>query len=63
MSKILFQDRDKEIVETINHNEKIAEIKESVENFLSEISKTNRRLFTYQEIEDILLDIYNLTKK
>ncbi len=63
MSKILFGNRDEEIVEAINNNEKVAEIKQSVENFLSEISKTDGRLFTYQEIEDILLDIYNLTVK
>ena len=41
-------------------DDKLAEIKISVEKFLSEISKADRRLFSYQEIEDILLDIYNL---
>lgn len=40
---------------------KLASVKASVENFLFEISKTDKRLFSYQEIEDILLDIYNLT--
>ena len=41
---------------------KLASIKASVESLLSEITKQNRELFTYKELEDILLDIYNLTK-
>jgi len=41
---------------------KLASIKTSVENFLSDISKQERELFTHQEIENMLLDIYNLVK-
>lgn len=41
---------------------KLASIKKSVELLLSEMTKQNRELFTHQEIEDMLLDIYNLTK-
>lgn len=52
MSKLLL---DKEDV-------KVASIKASVEFLLSEMTKQNRELFTHQELEDILLDIYNLTK-
>jgi hypothetical protein len=52
MSKLLL---DKEDV-------KIASIKASVEFLLAEMTKQNRELFTHQELEDILLDIYNLTK-
>jgi len=44
-------------------DKKINEIKLSLENFLSEISSTERQLFSYQEIEDILLDIYSLTTR
>jgi hypothetical protein len=44
-------------------DDKINEIKSSVENFLSEISSTERQLFSYQEVENILLDIYSLTTK
>jgi hypothetical protein len=29
---------------------------------LAEMTKQNRELFTHQELEDILLDIYNLVK-
>ncbi len=39
---------------------RIDEVKSSVENFLAEVSKTQRELFSYQEVEDMLLDIYNL---
>ena len=41
---------------------KLASIKASVESLLSEITKQNRELFTHKELEDILLDIYNLTQ-
>jgi hypothetical protein len=41
---------------------KVASIKASVEFLLVEMTKQNRELFTHQELEDILLDIYNLTK-
>jgi len=41
-------------------DERIDEIRSSVENFLAEVSKTQRELFSYQEVEDMLLDIYNL---
>jgi len=51
MSKIIFSSKD---------DKKINEIKLSVENFLSEISSTERQLFSYQEVENILLDIYNV---
>jgi hypothetical protein len=54
MSKILFRSKN---------SEKIDEIKLSLENFLSEISSTERQLFSYQEVENILLDIYSLTTK
>jgi hypothetical protein len=52
MSKLLL---DKEDV-------KVASIKASVEFLLAEMTKQNRELFTHQELEDILLDIYNLVK-
>ena len=39
---------------------RIDEVKSSVEIFLAEVSKTQRELFSYQEVEDMLLDIYNL---
>ena len=39
---------------------KLASIKASVELLLAEITKQNRELFSYQEVEDMLLDIYNL---
>jgi hypothetical protein len=41
---------------------KVASIKASVEFLLAEMTKQNRELFTHQELEDILLDIYNLVK-
>lgn len=53
MSKILFRTKK---------DEKIDEIKLSVENFLSEISISERQLFSYEEVENMLLDIYNLTR-
>jgi len=54
MSKILFRSKN---------DDKINEIKLSLENFLSEISKAERQLFSYEEVENILLDIYSLTTK
>jgi len=42
------------------NDDKINEIKLSLESFLTEISSTERQLFSYEEIENILLDIYNL---
>lgn len=44
-------------------DERINEIRSSVENFLAEVSKTERELFSYQEVENMLLDLYNLIKK
>ena len=41
---------------------KLASIKTSVEFLLTEITKQNRELFTHRELEDMLLDIYNLAK-
>jgi hypothetical protein len=41
---------------------KLASIKTSVEFLLAEMTKQNRELFTHRELEDMLLDIYNLTK-
>jgi len=54
MSKILLRSKN---------DYKINEIKSSLENFLSEISSTERQLFSYEEVENILLDIYSLTTK
>jgi len=45
------------------NDDRIDEVKSSVENFLIEISKAERQLFSYEEIENILLDIYTLTTK
>jgi len=44
------------------NKDKINEIKICLELFLLEISQQERSLFSYQEIENMLLDIYNLTK-
>jgi len=44
-------------------DERIDEIRSSVENFLAEVSKTQRELFSHQEVEDMLLDLYNLLTK
>jgi hypothetical protein len=41
---------------------KVASVKASVELLLSEITKQDRELFTHQELEDMLLDIYNLIR-
>ncbi len=46
---------------SISKDDRIDDIKLSVESFLSEVSKTQRELFSYKEVEDMLLDIYNLT--
>jgi hypothetical protein len=53
MSKILFYTKK---------DEKIDNIKLSIENFLSEISSAERQLFSYEEVENILLDIYNIAR-
>jgi len=53
MSRILSTARDA----------KAEEIKLSVENFLKEVSKAERELFSHQEVEDMLLDLYNLVTK
>jgi len=42
---------------------RIDEVRSSVENFLAEVSKTQRELFSHQEVENMLLDLYNLIKK
>ena len=39
------------------------EVVETVEKFLSEISAQERELYSHQEVEDMLLDIYILLKK
>ena len=52
MSKILSQSKD----------ERVDEVRSSVEIFLADVSKTQRELFSYQEVEDMLLDIYNLVR-
>ena len=44
-------------------DERIDEIRSSVENFLKEVSKAERELFSHQEVENMLLDLYNLIKK
>lgn len=46
-----------------NSDDKNIEIKLSVENFLNKISSTERQLFSYEEVENMLLDIYVLTTK
>jgi hypothetical protein len=40
-----------------------AEAVETVEKFLSEISTQERELYSHQEVENMLLDIYILLKK
>lgn len=42
--------------------EQIADLKLEIENFLFEISSQDRELYTRQEIENMLLDIYSLLK-
>lgn len=54
MSKILFRGKK---------DEKIKEVKLSLEAFLKEISESERQLFSYQEVENILLDVYTITTK
>lgn len=54
MSKILFRSKN---------DEKIDEIKFSLESILSEISKSERQLFSYEEVENMLLDVYSVTNK
>jgi len=53
MSRILSASKDS----------RLDDIRSSVENFLAEVSKTQRELFSYQEVEDMLLDLYNIIKK
>jgi hypothetical protein len=53
MSRILSASKDN----------RLDDIRSSVENFLAEVSKTQRELFSYQEVEDMLLDLYNIIKK
>lgn len=42
--------------------EQIADLKSEIENFLFEISSQDRELYSRQEIENMLLDIYSLLK-
>lgn len=51
MSKILNKTEDK----------RIDNIKFCLEKAMLDTSSQGRELFTYQELENILLDIYNLT--
>lgn len=53
MSRILSQNKS---------DKKIEAVKISLENFLSEIFKQDRDLFSHTEVENMLLDIYNLTR-
>jgi hypothetical protein len=41
---------------------RVEEVKSSLEHFLSELNKQERDLFSYIEIENMLLDIYNLVR-
>jgi hypothetical protein len=41
---------------------RVDEVKLSLETFLADLSKQDRDLFSYQEIENMLLDIYNLIR-
>lgn len=50
------------ILSSVNDS-RIEEIKSSVESFLKEVSTTQRDLFSYKEVEDMLLDIYNTINK
>ena len=54
MSKILFHKKT---------DEKVDEIKSSVETFLAEVSNSDRQLFSYDEVQNMLLDIYSLVSK
>jgi hypothetical protein len=42
--------------------EQIADLRSEIENFLFEISSQDRELYSRQEIENMLLDIYSLLK-
>lgn len=44
------------------NDQKINDIKTSLESFLSQISLEERELFSSEEVENMLLDIYNLTR-
>jgi len=41
-------------------DEKINAVKVSIKNFLSEVSKRTDNKFSGEEVENILLDIYNV---
>jgi len=41
---------------------RVEEVKSSLEQFLCELNKQERDLFSYIEIENMLLDIYNLVR-
>jgi hypothetical protein len=42
--------------------EQTADLKSEIENFLFEISSQDRELYSRQEVENMLLDIYSLLK-
>lgn len=42
--------------------EQISDIKSELENFLYEIYSQDRELYSRQEVEDMLLDLYSLLK-
>ncbi len=43
--------------------EQVADLKSELENFIFEIYSQDRELYSRQEVEDMLLDIYSLLKK
>lgn len=44
------------------NDQKITEIKISLESFLAQVAGEERELFSSEEVENMLLDIYNLTR-
>lgn len=42
--------------------EQIADLKSELENFLHDIYSQDRELYSRQEVEDMLLDLYSLLK-
>jgi|688.fasta_scaffold20049_13 hypothetical protein len=42
--------------------EQVADVKSEIENFLHEIYSQDRELYSRQEVENMLLDIYSLLK-
>lgn len=44
------------------NDQKINEIKTSLESFLAQVAGEERELFSSEEVENMLLDIYNLTR-